>query len=193
MVMWFSDIFNIILNTYKYRIQKEGFIFAMNIETRAKLGEKYVDLELYKKPWWVKFKVWCQKKKRGYEEWKHDHRQRMIEKEKAKLAKKEEQEKIEAEIAAHEEKENAEIAKRSNLVVDQKTLDELKSFGDNVSNDTKVLKAEPKKEKNKQDSKIEESSKEEKKEVKPKAQKAKVSVKTNSKKSASKKNNSKKK
>ena len=28
----------------------------MNIETRAKLGEKYIDMDLYQKPWWFRFK-----------------------------------------------------------------------------------------------------------------------------------------
>ena len=153
MFIWLSDVVNIAFNSYKYRIQKEGFIFAMNIETRAKLGEKYIDLDLYKKPWWVKAKVWCQKKKRGYEEWKHDRRQRMIEKEKAKIAAREEQEKIEEEIARHNAMEDAEIAKqkqeeRAKLVVDEKTISELKSFG---NNDTKVLKAEIKDESEKEE------------------------------------------
>ncbi len=142
LVIWFSDIFNIGFNSFKYRLQKEKFIFSMNVKTRAKLGEKYIDLDLYKKPWWVKFKVWCQKKKRNYQEWKHERRQRLIEKEKAKLAKQEEQAKIDAEIARHDEMEDAEIksqkqAERAKLVVDQKTLNELKSFGEE---DTQTLK-----------------------------------------------------
>lgn len=181
MFIWLSDVVNIAFNSYKYRIQKEGFIFAMNIETRAKLGEKYIDLDLYKKPWWVRFKVWCQKKKRGYEEWKHDRRQRMIEKEKAKLAAREEQEKIEEEIARHNAIEDAEIKKqkqeeRAKLVVDEKTLSELKSFGDE---ETKTLKVEtPKEESSKEES--------EKKVSKPKTTKAKFSSKTGSKKTGSK-------
>lgn len=189
--IWFSDIFNIIFNSFKYRIQKEGFIFAMNVETRAKLGEKYIDLDLYKKPWWVRFKVWCQKKKRGYEEWKHDRRQRLIEKEKAKIAAKEEKEKIEAEIARHEAQEDAELARkkqeeRTSLVVDEKTISELKSFGEE---DTAVLKVETTKA-----DKKEENVKEKtvvKKVSKPKTPKAKFDSKTTSKKST--KNSSKKK
>ena len=86
LAIWLSDIINIIFNSFKYRIQKEEFIFSMNVETRAKLGEKYVDIDLYQKPWWVRFKVWCQKKKRNYQEWKHERRQRLIEREKARLA-----------------------------------------------------------------------------------------------------------
>lgn len=145
--IWFSDIFNVAFNSFKYRIQKEKFIFSMNIETRAKLGEKYIDLDLYKKPWWVRFKVWCQKKKRGYEEWKHDRRQRLIEKEKEKLKKAEEQAKIDEEIARHDEMENAEIEKqkqeeKARFVVDESTIKELKSFG---NEETEVLKADAEK------------------------------------------------
>lgn len=130
---WFSDIIAIMFNSFKYRVQKEAFIFKMNVETRAKLGEKYIDLDLYKKPWWVRFKVWCQKKKRGYEEWKHDHRQAMIEREKIKLAKKEEKEKIEAEIARHEAKENEELEKSKeerNLDAVKESIKEIKALDD---------------------------------------------------------------
>ena len=165
--IWLGDIFNIVFNSFKYRLQREKFIFSLNIETRAKLGEKYIDYELYKKPWWFRFKVWCQKKKRNYEEWKHDRRQRLIEKEKAKLAKQEEQAKIDEEIARHEAMEDAEIEKkkqeeRAKLIIDEGMVAELKSFGDE---DTKVLKVnseekteeqkpEPKKDKSKTKAKI---------------------------------------
>ena len=170
---WISDTINICFNSFRYRIQREGFIFALNIETRAKLGEKYIDLDLYKKPWWVRFKVWCQKKKRGYEEWKHDRRQRLIEKEKAKLAKAAEKAAIEEEIARHDAIEDAEIEKQKQekLVVDKKTLEELKSFGDE---DTKVLKAETK------------ETEEKPKTSKPKTPKAKFSSKTSSSKKSTK-------
>lgn len=188
-VIWFGDIFNIAFNSFKYRIQKEGFIFAMNVETRAKLGEKYIDLELYKKPWWVRFKVWCQKKRRDYEEWKHERRQKMIEKEKAKLEKAEEQAKIDAEIARKEAMEDAELAKKkqeeaSKFVVDEKTISELKSFGDEDTKELKVEKTETKKETKTEEK--QESQKEEKAESKPKTTKAKLSVKTSAKKTASK-------
>lgn len=103
--IWVIDTVNIIFNKFEYRIQKEKFISSMNIETRAKLGEKYIDLELLKKPWWVRFKVWCDKKKRNYHEWKQERRQRLIEKEKAKLEQQEEKNKIEQEVAAFEKKE----------------------------------------------------------------------------------------
>ena len=178
--IWFSDIFNTAFNSFKYRLQREKFIFSLNVETRSKLGEKYIDYELYKKPWWFRFKVWCQKKKRGYEEWKHDRRQRLIEKEKAKLAKAEEQAKIDAEIARHDEMENAEFEKkkqeeRAKLIMDEGVVADLKSFG---NEDTKVLKAE-----------TPEEVKEEKPE--PKKEKPKAKVKATSKKST--KNNTKKK
>lgn len=103
--IWITDIIAIIFNNFKYRIQKEEFIFGMNIETRAKLGEKYIDLELYKKPWWVRMKAWFERKKRDYQEWKHDRRQAMIDKEKRKLAaaEKAEKERKEKEVADAEQ------------------------------------------------------------------------------------------
>ena len=191
-VIWFGDIFNIAFNSFKYRIQREAFIFAMNVETRAKLGEKYIDLDLYKKPWWVKFKIWCKKKRRDYDEWKHDRRQRMIEKEKAKLEKAEEQAKIDAEIARKEAMEDAELKKKkqekaAKFVVDEKTISELQSFG---NEDTKELKAEKVE---KQSEEKEEKKEEVKTETKPKTQKAKISVKTGAKKTASKNSNGQKK
>lgn len=109
LIMWISDIINISFGSYKYRTQKEAFIFSMNIKTRAKLGEKWIDEDLYRKPFYVKFNIWWRKKKRGYEEWKHDRRQRLIEKEKIKQAKIAEQEKIDAEIREFEEKENQKL------------------------------------------------------------------------------------
>lgn len=175
LLIWFSDIFNVLFNSFKYRIQKEGFIFAMNVETRAKLGEKYIDLDLYKKPWWVKLKVWFQKKKRDYAEWKHDHRQRMIEKEKAKLAKQEEQAKINEEIARKEAMEDAELEKKK-LNIDKSMISELESFGDSSTDEKEVLQ----------------SKKTDKAESKSKAPKAKFSSKANSSKKST-KNKSKKK
>ncbi len=124
--IWLSDIINVIFNNFRYRIQSDEFIFGMNVKTRAKLGEKYIDLDLYQKPWWVRFKVWCQKKKRGYQEWKHDRRQRLIEKEKAKQAKLEEIAKIDAEIAEFEEKER--IKSNQNKTKEEKMKDVKKSL-----------------------------------------------------------------
>lgn len=103
--IWIVDVVNILFNKFQYRIQKEKFISGMNIETRAKLGEKYIDLELLRKPWWVRFKVWLDKKKKNYYEWKQERRQRMIEREKAKLETQKEKDKIDAEIAEAEKKE----------------------------------------------------------------------------------------
>ncbi len=182
--IWFGDIFNVAFNSFKYRMQREKFIFSLNVETRAKLGEKYIDYELYKKPWWVRLKVWFQKKKRNYQEWKHDRRQRLIEKEKAKLAKQEEQAKIDAEIARHDAMENAEIEKqkqeeRAKLIMDEGMVAELKSFG---NEDTKVLRAETSKEENTETKTEEKDSKENK----PKT-KAKLSVKNNKNKKTKKK------
>lgn len=114
LVIWISDIVNIVFNKFEYRIQKDKFIAGMNIETRAKLGEKYIDLELLHKPWWVRFKVWCQKKKRNYHEWRQERRQAMIEKEKAKLAKQEETDKINQEIAEFEQKELEKLEESKN-------------------------------------------------------------------------------
>ena len=111
LAIWSSDIINIIFNKFTYRIQKEKFISSLNIETRAKLGEKYIDLELLRKPWWVRFKVWCDKKKKNYAEWKKERRQALIEKEKAKLEKQEEKNKIENEVAEFEKKELEQIEK----------------------------------------------------------------------------------
>lgn len=134
LVIWISDVVNIIFDRFEYRIQKDKFISELNIETRAKLGEKYIDLELLHKPWYVRFKVWCQKKKRNYEEWRHDRRQRMIEKEKAKLAKQEEKEKIDSEIAEYEAKElekiNAEKQQKSEEL-EKETKEEISSETEN--------------------------------------------------------------
>ncbi len=163
--IWVIDVVNIIFNKFEYRIQKEKFISSMNIETRAKLGEKYIDLELLKKPWWVRFKVWCDKKKRNYHEWKQERRQRMIEKEKAKLEMQEEKDKIEQEVAAFEKKE----------------LEKLE-------NEKKQEKTSAKKEKKESSENEVEEVKEQKKTSAPK--KAKVTVKTNK---NNKTNNSKKK
>lgn len=141
LVIWISDVVNIIFDRFEYRIQKDKFISELNIETRAKLGEKYIDLELLHKPWYVRFKVWCQKKKRNYEEWRHDRRQRMIEKEKAKLAKQEEKEKIDSEIAEYEAKELEKI----NAEKQQKSEELEKETKKEVSSETENKVKIPKK------------------------------------------------
>ena len=107
--IWITDVVNILFNTFKYRIQRDKFIAGLNIETRAKLGEKYIDLELLHKPWPVRLKVWWQKKRRNYAEWKHDRRQALIEREKEKQQKQEENDKIQREIAEFERKEDEKI------------------------------------------------------------------------------------
>lgn len=148
--IWWGDIINIIFNSFKYRIQKEEFIEHMNIETRAKLGEKYVDMDLYRSPWWNRLRVWWQKKKRNYQEWKHERRQYAIEKEKARQEKLAEQEKIDAEIAAYEEKENQNIQKskvekiKEQLEKDN-VLEEIKTFEGEVEEKPKKKKTPPKK------------------------------------------------
>lgn len=137
--IWFGDTIAIITNRFKYRIQKEAFIFQMNVKTRAKLGEKYIDLELYQKPWWVKLKVWWKKKKEEHEIAKRERRQRRIEREKAKQEKLEEKAKIDAEIAEFEERENEKLENETfdiSKVVDKKTLSEISKFeSDDESDD----------------------------------------------------------
>ena len=141
--MWIADIINISTNQYKFKIQRDKFIALLNVETRAKLGEKYIDLDLYHKPWWVRFKVWLEKTKRNYEEYKRDKRQRNIDKEKRRLAAQEEKEKIERDIAEVERRENEELKAKKNPtanaeeveeveeeIVSKQVLDELKSFGE---------------------------------------------------------------
>lgn len=151
LMIWFSDVINIIFNNFKYRIQKEAFIFDMNIETRAKLGEKYIDEELYYKPWYVRFNVWCKKKKRDYEEWKHDRRQRMIQKEKEKLAKAEEKAKIDSEIREFEEKEEKqETQKREeikNQIEKENIVNEIAKFDGEAESEDDTKKKNPPKSK----------------------------------------------
>ena len=136
--IWISDFINIITNQFKYRVQIDKFISSMNVETRAKLGEKYIDLDLYHKPWWVRFKVWCRKQKRNYQQSQKERRQRNIDRQKRKLAEMEEKERIEREVAEFEEKQDRlyeETKKPSNLnsIIDEKTLSELESFGEDDS------------------------------------------------------------
>lgn len=124
LLIWVSDVVNIIFDRFDYRIQRDKFIAGLNIETRAKLGEKYIDLELLHKPWYVRFKVWCQKKKRNYDEWRRERRQKMIEKEKEKLAKQEEKNKIDNEIAEFEQKELEKIKKEKSEKVQKEQTSE---------------------------------------------------------------------
>lgn len=43
--MWMIDLFSLFFGKYKYRISKEQFISNLNVETRAKLGKKYIALD----------------------------------------------------------------------------------------------------------------------------------------------------
>lgn len=43
--MWMYDMFAIMTNRYKYRVTKLQFIRKLNIETRAKLGKRYIDIK----------------------------------------------------------------------------------------------------------------------------------------------------
>ena len=45
LALWITDLFGLCFNKYRYRISKEEFISNLNVETRAKLGNKYVDLD----------------------------------------------------------------------------------------------------------------------------------------------------
>lgn len=85
--IWIFDTINIAINSFKYRIQKEAFLFRLNFNTRAKLGEKYYDLELYQKPWWTRFAAWCKRRKRDIDVALKEHKQNKIEKQKKKLQK----------------------------------------------------------------------------------------------------------
>jgi len=143
LIMWLADIINIICNNFKYRLQKIAFISRMNVETRAKLGEKYIDMDLYQKPWWVRFKVWCSKMRKNYAEYKHERRQKMIEKEKLKQAEREKQAQIDAEIAAFEEKENENLKKQKILSnIDQEALNNIKEIADETQKQEKENVAE---------------------------------------------------
>ncbi len=134
LIMWASDIINIAFGSYRYRTQKEAFIFSMNVKTRAKLGEKWIDEDLYYKPFYVKLGIWWKKKKRNYQEWKHDRRQRLIEKEKAKQAKKAEQEKIDAEIRDYEEKEEKKRKELKEELNKADTISEISKFDGEAEN-----------------------------------------------------------
>lgn len=138
MMLWFYDIINIIFNNYKYKMQQISFISHLNVETRAKLGEKYIDMELYQKPWWVRLKVWFEKKRKDYAEYKHERRQRMIEKEKVKQEKLEKQAKIDAEIAAYEANEERKLKEQKiKKSIDKEALNEIKSLDEESKNESK--------------------------------------------------------
>lgn len=52
--MWAADFINICMGKYKYRLSKWRFIDCLNVDSRAKLGYKYVEKEEYKKLWIVR-------------------------------------------------------------------------------------------------------------------------------------------
>ena len=43
--MWIFDLIAICFNRYKYHVTKMQFIKKLNVETRAKLGKKYIDIK----------------------------------------------------------------------------------------------------------------------------------------------------
>ena len=43
--MWIYDLVSIILNRYKYKTVRMQFIRKLNVETRAKLGKKYINMK----------------------------------------------------------------------------------------------------------------------------------------------------
>ena len=91
----------------------------MLFRSRAKLGKKYIDLDLYHSPWWVRFKVWCEEKKKNYAEYKRDKRQANIDRQKKKAELLAEKEKIDSEIYAYEQKENEELSKKKQEELDK--------------------------------------------------------------------------
>ena len=52
--MWLWDLINLIFNKFAYRLSRWRFIDNLNTETRAILGDKYIDKNEYKKPWIVR-------------------------------------------------------------------------------------------------------------------------------------------
>lgn len=148
--IWFGDIVAIATNRFKYRMQKEAFIFGLNVETRAKLGNKYIDLELYKKPWWVKLKVWWNEQKETRAIAKREREQRRIEREKQKIAEAEEKAKIDSEIAEYEASENSKTDEQKSAdqkvdiskVVNKQMLDDIQKFEGEVDDNEPAYKKE---------------------------------------------------
>ena len=137
--MSLSDVINIIFNNFKYKKQKLQFISKLSVETRAKLGAKYIDMELLQKPWWIRFRIWLNKKRTGFAEYRQERRQRLIEKEKAKQKAIEEQAKIDADIAAFEEKENQKLKEEKyKKTIDQALVQDIKdAIGENETEEDK--------------------------------------------------------
>lgn len=135
--IWVSDIVNIAFGSFRYRIQKEAFLCKLNFNTRAKLGEKYYDMELYKKPFWTRAKVWLARRKREHEVAKRERAQNKIEKEKRKAEKANEQAKVDLEIAEAEkneardlqaEKDAEKLAKMRSEILNSETTRSINSF-----------------------------------------------------------------
>lgn len=49
LLMWVFDIFRVIFKKYIYKLSKIEFIKMLDIETRAKLGKKYIDMSKFDK------------------------------------------------------------------------------------------------------------------------------------------------
>ena len=52
--MWMSDLINLIINKFSYKFSRWKFIDNLNADNRATLGRKYIDINEYKKPWYVR-------------------------------------------------------------------------------------------------------------------------------------------
>ena len=189
--MWMSDLVNILFGQFSYRIQRDKFISSLNVTTRAKLGEKYIDLDLLKRPWWIRLSVWWKKKRNNYKEWQKERRQYLIEKEKRKLAAKEEQANIENEVAEFEQKENAKLAeeKRAKKLAEVEVVEETEE-SEEVEVESKPAKEEkkttPKKTSAKKEE-VEEKKEPAKKVTKASLKKSKYSTRNNTKKNVKKK------
>ena len=44
LIMWLSDVISIVMRRYKFRESKLKFIAKLNLETRKKLGKKYINI-----------------------------------------------------------------------------------------------------------------------------------------------------
>lgn len=198
--MWISDLVNILFGQFSYRIQRDKFIASLNVQTRAKLGEKYIDLDLLKRPWWVRLNVWWKKKRNNYKEWQKERRQYLIEKEKRKLAAKAEKDQIDAEVAEFEAKENAKF-ENEKRAKKQAELEEVQEVAEETAEEkeepakeepkTETKKAEPKKTGSKKAAEKKEESTETKepakKVTKASLKKSKYSTRNNTKKNVKKK------
>lgn len=197
--MWISDLVNILFGQFSYRIQRDKFIASLNVQTRAKLGEKYIDLDLLKRPWWVRLNVWWKKKRNNYKEWQKERRQYLIEKEKRKLAAKAEKDQIDAEVAEFEAKENAKFEEEKRAKK-QAELEEVQEVAEETAEEkeepakepkTETKKAEPKKTSSKKAAEKKEESAETKepakKVTKASLKKSKYSTRNNTKKNVKKK------